>query len=682
MTHTSPLPQGTINDGDPTNKSTIQTLLLVNAQSSCHPTYCSFDPLTGRRTFIKRSSTPEEQSKLLNRAGTPSIRAERSFSSLLNEVNAILYLRTHTSIPVPNIVAVFEDRGCLYMVQEYVENAIPATDAPNHLHSHITQHLEGYMSQLHNIRDRKMHSFSSDLHFPARLSATRAHLSHLEFPDDAQFRYVLCHGDLGWQNVMVDPSSGDIRCIIDWEYSGFYPIELEGQFWRRYGTASPNSSERSDADDICRLLHHLSHHKSFPTDYTLETNINYATGPTNNKGKPYLLRKPSNLRHAVSLRLTRHVKRLLKSQGSITPPIPPPPPPPAPGIPASLPQFTQAEAPSVHDVMSQQSKNTSSPQKEDVNPVRPIPENSGVAKDVLDAPEWGDLVVTHPDKSPVTARTLAVQVAIASRQHLSKQMASLKRSFEIDYRATQDWTWAVCRDTPGYYYDPMKTKLLDQETLHLIELYRPLCESLSVWDHDMLSSTLPLERFQSQQTLALAYSDKINNRRKDERPTDDIGYPIPENLDPLVIRANEVYTHIPADRDQAFRESETAKWDAMKKFAETLLIVSHAAHSLLPFTPDRITNQPSRHRDPSRKVAEDRVRDLLLGGTGGWSARVLDVEDWIPLNPQEKGVPEEEDDETQPLPERVLRRYHLLDAEYLASLQSSSRNDERSGAKL
>ncbi|WVF69224.1 hypothetical protein IAT40_004000 [Kwoniella sp. CBS 6097] len=102
--------------------------------------------------------------------------------------------------------------------------------------------LELYMKQLHALVSPNLCSFTGRPHFPARLLATKTFLSHLEYPKDPLNRCVLCHGDIGWQNVMVDPDTGDIKSIIDWEYAGFNPVEVEGEYWRRWGTANHNGS--------------------------------------------------------------------------------------------------------------------------------------------------------------------------------------------------------------------------------------------------------------------------------------------------------------------------------------------------------------------------------------------------------------------------------------------------------
>ncbi|WWC62621.1 uncharacterized protein I303_105218 [Kwoniella dejecticola CBS 10117] len=100
------------------------------------------------------------------------------------------------------------------------------------------------------------------------------------------------------------------------------------------------------------------------------------------------------------------------------------------------------------------------------------------------------------------------------------------------------------------------------------------------------------------------------------------------------------------DRDEAFHKSETAKWDAIGKYGEKLVVASHAAKQLLPFTPNRESNQPRRRKNPARGEADDRVRDLLMGGTGGWISKVLDDEDWTPIDHRKYGVPDEGESES------------------------------------
>ena len=44
-------------------------------------------------------------------------------------------------------------------------------------------------------------------------------------------RYVFCHNDLNIHNFMMDPETLTVKAVVDWEYSGYFPPELEYPFY-------------------------------------------------------------------------------------------------------------------------------------------------------------------------------------------------------------------------------------------------------------------------------------------------------------------------------------------------------------------------------------------------------------------------------------------------------------------
>jgi hypothetical protein len=101
----------------------------------------------GVRHIVKRSC-PRDESPVIPAWGRVDV---RDTEMLENEVLAIEYVRQHTTIPVPRIVSVFEDRDCVYMIQEFVENAIAPMDIRYYsaeVHAKIASQLEGYVQQL------------------------------------------------------------------------------------------------------------------------------------------------------------------------------------------------------------------------------------------------------------------------------------------------------------------------------------------------------------------------------------------------------------------------------------------------------------------------------------------------------------------------------------------------------
>jgi hypothetical protein len=38
--------------------------------------------------------------------------------------------------------------------------------------------------------------------------------------------FVLCHGDLSYHNMRIDPATLKVKCLLDWEFAGFFPEEF------------------------------------------------------------------------------------------------------------------------------------------------------------------------------------------------------------------------------------------------------------------------------------------------------------------------------------------------------------------------------------------------------------------------------------------------------------------------
>jgi hypothetical protein len=72
------------------------------------------------------------------------------------------------------------------------------------------------------------------------------------YPTKSQ--YVLCHGDLAWHNLLIDPDTYEIKAVVDWEYAGFYPAEVESEYWRREGIVWALEGEKCDIDHVLRVL--------------------------------------------------------------------------------------------------------------------------------------------------------------------------------------------------------------------------------------------------------------------------------------------------------------------------------------------------------------------------------------------------------------------------------------------
>ncbi|EGN91455.1 hypothetical protein SERLA73DRAFT_67374, partial [Serpula lacrymans var. lacrymans S7.3] len=132
-----------------------------------------------------------------------------------NEVAAIKYIKENTNFPVPTIRCHFEDNGCYYIIMD----AVPGTSMVNLAEDQrkvVIEELKGYIKTMQGVKSKVMGSFTSDICLPYRLA-----------------KFVLCHNDLGHSNIIVDEKTLKINAIVNWEYVGFYPEEMEKAFYMR-----------------------------------------------------------------------------------------------------------------------------------------------------------------------------------------------------------------------------------------------------------------------------------------------------------------------------------------------------------------------------------------------------------------------------------------------------------------
>jgi Ser/Thr protein kinase RdoA (MazF antagonist) len=47
--------------------------------------------------------------------------------------------------------------------------------------------------------------------------------SHWDVKTSSREEFVFTHGDLGPDNLRIDPDTLTVKCVIDWEHSGYFP---------------------------------------------------------------------------------------------------------------------------------------------------------------------------------------------------------------------------------------------------------------------------------------------------------------------------------------------------------------------------------------------------------------------------------------------------------------------------
>jgi hypothetical protein len=200
-----------------------------------------------------------KESMTLSEIGKKQIYPDHSRIAIRNEYHAIQYVRQHTTIPVPNIVEFVDVPDTpVRIVMEYVENALPwkALRMPKDAQVRMVKQLESFVYQLHSLTDPDCRSFAGFPLFGLRFEDTHIPVQDFKYRRyDSNSPYVLVHGDLAWHNLLFDPITFEIKCVMDWEYAGFYPVEVESEYWRREGVVGGISEgEECDIDGVLATL--------------------------------------------------------------------------------------------------------------------------------------------------------------------------------------------------------------------------------------------------------------------------------------------------------------------------------------------------------------------------------------------------------------------------------------------
>lgn len=188
--------------------------------------------------------------------GSQQILKERSGSPPTFEANNIQFLKQKTSIPVPTIVADWEeDNGRYFMITKRIHGQtleaawpIMSTDEKER----VAKETAEYLLQLRSLQSPQMQSLNGQPLYSAFLFQNDYGISHgplssddelwkemekaLEkVPEKARQRlqkrmppaspFTFTHGDLTNVNIIV--KDGHLAGIIDWEVSGFYPVWWE-----------------------------------------------------------------------------------------------------------------------------------------------------------------------------------------------------------------------------------------------------------------------------------------------------------------------------------------------------------------------------------------------------------------------------------------------------------------------
>ncbi|KAI4194434.1 MAG: hypothetical protein LQ350_007771 [Teloschistes chrysophthalmus] len=170
-----------------------------------------------------------------------------------NERDALTFIAKHTTIPVPRVLEWTDIDGVGCLTVERLKGR-PWLDTYYDLNPEDQEKMKDKLSaflnqvmtpQLNQLRSKTIGQLSGAVFPPPRVSFY--YVRSWESRTSSTDGYVYCHNDLALHNLFVDPETFDIEAVIDWEYSGFFPPELEYPFYEL-------GKEASLDEDHCRKM--------------------------------------------------------------------------------------------------------------------------------------------------------------------------------------------------------------------------------------------------------------------------------------------------------------------------------------------------------------------------------------------------------------------------------------------
>jgi hypothetical protein len=157
---------------------------------------------------------------------------------LRNEAAALRFVAQPTDIPVPEFLDLWQENGLVYLKTRLVEagvelQSLDPSILPTALETVTAQLESSVLPQLRRLRREFMGSADPTLPVipPRRLWEWKERRKWPSMAKDTD-RYVFCHTDLDRQNILVDPATFKIVCILDWETAGFFPMDWELPYWK------------------------------------------------------------------------------------------------------------------------------------------------------------------------------------------------------------------------------------------------------------------------------------------------------------------------------------------------------------------------------------------------------------------------------------------------------------------
>jgi hypothetical protein len=205
---------------------------------------------------VSAAAPPGGETGLASKLSIPFRKQADSFR-LRREAEAMSYVRSHTSIPIPSILdmhfgASDHDPGWILMERvprRQLDEAWPMMSETARAQTIFD--LQSCLCQLHRLRppgpgwigscsgvpayDHRLDNmatcgpFASVAEFhgflvgPVKMCPRPEWVAKYRnmLPDN--YHVTFAHADLSWENVLLDPTTGSVTGIVDWEMAGFWP---------------------------------------------------------------------------------------------------------------------------------------------------------------------------------------------------------------------------------------------------------------------------------------------------------------------------------------------------------------------------------------------------------------------------------------------------------------------------
>ena len=212
--------------------------------------------------------------------GTQLILKERGTEPPVSyESRNIQFIKENTTIPVPNIIADWEeDNGRYFMITKRIPDKslseVWSTMAGDDK-KRIVKQTADYLNELRKLHSPRMESLGGEPLYCPLLFASEPRVPHGSFSSDDELwaelekslgdfsekvrrrlrakmptaaPYTFTHDKLGVDNIMIQ--DGNVTGIIDWERAGYYPV-----WWETLKARPPHC--REDKEFMELLLEHV-----------------------------------------------------------------------------------------------------------------------------------------------------------------------------------------------------------------------------------------------------------------------------------------------------------------------------------------------------------------------------------------------------------------------------------------